>query len=282
MLQDIQIADFRDFFTASTAYPNAPTSLEFEKAIRQLARDLINGIEKAPPFDPDWPSLIPSWALLLLEATRELKSRLEELWRVYRKEWKAFDPGSLSGDFRELLMLNRQEIRSFQECDPNAPRKDESAVQALRTRMSHELTYATSSLYKTAKYLGVAESVLRDLKEGVLNDTFARYAREEMIRLILDVRIALQGSAGIFAEQQESIGETVLGSAGRVITYSDFKEKLLKVPGWEQFTGLFRFFVDFELKVEYEVKGSLLALSELERKVNQLHELRTANPVYRA
>jgi hypothetical protein len=80
----------------------------------------------------------------------------------------------------------------------------------------------------------------------------------------------LQGKAGVFGEQQESIAEMVWGSADRVITNFEFRKRLLDSPGWEQFTNLFRFFVDFDRKLDYEVKQTISALHELEQEVNQL------------
>jgi hypothetical protein len=148
------------------------------------------------------------------------------------------------------------------------PRMNLNAVQKIRTRMAHQLTYATSSLYITAKYLGWAELVQRDLKERRL--LLSEDARVEMMRLISNVRGSLQGNAGIPVEQQEYIGETVWSTAGRVITNPEFRKRLFDLPGWEQFTGLFRFFVHFQYKVEHEVAKTISALHELAEKVDQL------------
>jgi hypothetical protein len=217
--------------------------------------------------DDLWSTQIQNHWLPLLEAARELNSRFDELSRVYRKEWtNPFNPDDLSGDFRELYSLNRD--KNWSQRDPNAPRKDGDAVQRVRTRMSHELNYAASSLYITAKYLGIAEQVQRNLRENLL--IVSGDARNEMIRVISNVRGSLQGRAGIFREQQESIAEIVWGPAGRVITNFEFRKRLLDLPGWEQFTNLFRFFVDFEPKVKYEVADTISSLLELEREVNQL------------
>jgi hypothetical protein len=42
-------------------------------------------------------------------------------------------------------------------------------------------------------------------------------------------------------EQQESIGEMMLTSDGSVITQSEFRQRLLELPGWEQYTALLTF-----------------------------------------
>jgi hypothetical protein len=207
----------------------------------------------------------------LLRATRELKTRFEFLRDIYlEKPGMPFDPKSLSGDFRELYMLSRAEIPYVQDCDPNAPRKDEHGVQHIRARVCHELTFAESSLYITVKYLGNAEHVWRDLNEDLLN--VPKDARDELMRLILNVRESLQGKsgAGIFHEQQEYIGETVWSTAGRVITNLEFRKRLFDLPGWEQFKNLLRFFVEFAPKLEYEVKDTIVALGDLEKQVDQL------------
>jgi hypothetical protein len=71
----------------------------------------------------------------------------------------------LSGDFRELYLLSRDEIPwsqdkdegpSILDSDGNQPRRDDEVVQRVRKRMCYELTLATSSLYWTARYLAHA------------------------------------------------------------------------------------------------------------------------------
>jgi hypothetical protein len=226
----------------------------------------------------------------LLEATRELRSRLEELTAVYqREEGVHFDPDSLSADFRELYMLKRDPIPDRESVDPNWPRRDEQLKQYIRTRMSHQLTFAVSSLYRMAKYLGCAERVWRDLKDYRL--ALPASSREEMMRLIAHVKDSLQGpgGAGIFGEQQESIAEVMWDPAGQVITNFEFRKRLLELPGWEQFTGIFRFFYsrgsenqgkewcEFKSKLDYEVKSTIQALRQLEENVDRL--LSVFNPV---
>ena len=48
-----------------------------------------------------------------------------------------------------------------------------------------------------------------------------------------------------------------------MISYYEFRERLLGATGWEQFTDLFRFFVDFQKKVDTEVKKTSEALTPL-------------------
>jgi hypothetical protein len=131
------------------------------------------------------------------------------------------------------------------------------------------LNYATSSLYIAAKYLGIAELVRRDLKEQLLS--VPSNAREEMQCLISNVRESLQGKtgAGIVGEQQESIGEIVWGLDDRVITNCEFRRRLLE-PGWEQFVGLFRFYVHLHKKLEHEVTCAIDAIDPLVGEVHRL------------
>ena len=215
----------------------------------------------------------------LLEAAQDLEARGTHLARQLRR---CTDPRKCRGDHRcaqdkcaepvtresfyrdccELYMLSRDGITDLQALDPNEPRRNDKAVQDTRRRMCHELTYAVSSLYKTAKYLGVAERVRRDLKGDLL--MLDSRDRDEMVALIEGVRQGLQGQgAGIFVEQQESIGEVVWAPAGGIITNFEFRQRLLKTPDWEQFTNLFRFFVDFEQKLDDEVRATLDRLAKL-------------------
>lgn len=53
------------------------------------------------------------------------------------------------------------------------------------------------------------------------------------------------------------------GSENRVITYFEFRQRLLMATGWEQFTGLFRFFVHFHQKMDTEVAQTIQALELL-------------------
>jgi hypothetical protein len=220
----------------------------------------------------------------LLRATREIKDRFEALVKIYYgKTNTILTCESLRRDFCELyLLLSEREINEkiydFQggywshlfDCDPNAPRKDENLVQHVRMRTYSELTFAESSLYKTVEYLGNAEHVWSDLYENRF--ILPEEAKKEMKHVIWDVRESLQGKqgSGIFIEQQEYIGEAVWSTADCVIANHEFLNKLFGLQSWEQFTKLFRFFVDLEFKLEYEIKDTISALGRLEEKVNQL------------
>lgn len=209
----------------------------------------------------------------LLRAASDFDGRLKLLSQIYsRKPESHFDPDSLAADFRELYVLRRDLIANLQDADPNTPRSDERAVQAVRSRACHELTFAESSLYIAANYLGNAQHVWRALEEDLL--ILPEAARNEMVRLISGVRKSLQGAtgAGVFSEQQEYIGETVFDTSGRVIDNLEFRKRLFELPGWEQFKNLLRFFVEFEPKLEFEVKATIQALEDLEERV---HELRS-------
>src|ERR1035437_1881673 len=84
----------------------------------------------------------------LLRATRELNARFSFLRDIYKeKPGMPFSPSFLSADFRELYTLSRDEIRNLQDVDANEPRRSDHAVQRLRTRVCHELTFAESSVY---------------------------------------------------------------------------------------------------------------------------------------
>jgi hypothetical protein len=228
--------------------------------------------------------------LPLLEATRELKHRFEALTARYQP-YRAKQPPelpSLAYDFWELYTLDK-ERKSFGSLeDPgleavlDASRENASAVQRVRRRMSHQLNYAASSLYMTAKYLGYAERMLRELKEHrlLLPRNWSIGPRKamqcEMIRLLSEVREQLQGvskehpGAGVIFEQQESIAESVWGLDNRVITSFEFRQRLLLATGWEQFTGLFRFFVHFHEKMDTEVARTIQALEALCRALERV------------
>lgn len=218
-----------------------------------------------------WNAQRRSHWLPLLRTVVELENRLEHLRRIYLREPNtSFTPESLSGDFRELYALRRDSIANLEDCDPNPARKDAQLVQRVRTRVCHQLTFAESSLYLTVKYLGMAERVLRDLHDSVL--ILPDESREQMIKLVTNVRRSLQGhsGAGIFEEQQQYIGEAVWTPAGQVISNLDFRRLLFDLPGWEQFANLLRFFVEFEPKVNHEVAGAIEALKDLRAGLDRL------------
>lgn len=166
-------------------------------------------------------------------------------------------------------MLSREQV-DLEGSDPNVPRANANTVQKVRTRMAHHLNYAASSLYLTATYLGCAERVLRALKDSSL--VLADPSRIEMINLLSSVRNALQGpsGAGIPWEEQESVAEMVWSTHDSVISYFEFRKRLLELPGWEQYMGLYRFFVTFGPKVDYEVAATAKALNKLEERVDKL------------
>ena len=209
-----------------------------------------------------------------------------------------YTPWSLSGDFRELYLLSRDEIPwnqdkdegpSILDSDANQPRRDGEAVQRLRKRMCYELNFATSSLYRTARYLAYARLVHLHLSGGGLSLEPAD--RERLDRLIADVGAGLQGEggAGIFSEQQESIAEMMVDSGGKVLSHHDFRRRLLELPGWEQFTALFLFFISeddkldlsklkendmkrarFVAKLKWEVRATTEKLAELETRLKEI------------
>jgi hypothetical protein len=225
----------------------------------------------------------------LREAAHDLKTRLEYLARIYRHEvFEAapFRPESLSRDFRELYLLSPDPIRDLYGSDPNQPRRDDQAVQRLRTRMCRELNFATSSIYRAARYLAWAQANRILLEEGRsrLPTPSATHIRDQLAA----VSQAWQGpiGAGLSTEQQESIGEMMLTADGRVITQFEFRQRLLEIPGWEQYTALLTFFIteddDIEgrpgaarlgAKVDHEVLATIRALETL---ITSLDELTTA------
>jgi hypothetical protein len=236
--------------------------------------------------------------LPLLDAGQQLKTRLSELADIYRGKPSKHTPGSLSGDFRELYLLRRDEIPwnqdkdegpSILDSDANQPRRDDEAVQRLRKRMCYELNFATSSLYRTARYLAYARLAHLHLSGG--GSSLEPADRERLDRLIADVGAGLQGEggAGIFSEQQESIAEMMVDSGGKVLSHHDFRRRLLELPGWEQFTALFLFFISedskldlstlkehernrarFVAKLDSEVRDTTEALAELETRLKEI------------
>jgi hypothetical protein len=132
--------------------------------------------------------------LPLLDAGRQLEARLTELADIYRGKPSQHTPESLSGDFRELYLLSRDEIPwsqdkdagpSILDSDGNLPRRDDEVVQRVRKRMCYELTLATSSLYWTARYLAYARLAHLHLSGG--GSSLASADREGLDQLIADV-----------------------------------------------------------------------------------------------
>jgi hypothetical protein len=99
----------------------------------------------------------------------------------------------------------------------------------------------------------------------------------------------------MFSEQQESIAEMMMDSGGKVLTHSEFRRRLLEVPGWEQFTALFLFFISeddkldirplrkrdksrarFVAKLDHEVDATITALTRLEERLDKICGLHAA------
>jgi hypothetical protein len=219
--------------------------------------------------------------LPLYRAAKDLKERLQCLTSIYKTrplkyQWNNYtygdnEPFPLEArDFHELYLLNKDSapIPTFIDLpDPSERREDKQTVQKVRERI-HELNRATISLYRMARYLGYAQRVLSELTLGQLK--IARSKRDEMIALLSDVRRELNGTsetdpgAGIVDDLQDLIGESVWNlNNSSVITYYEFRERLLNATGWEQFTDLFRFFAHFHWKMDYEVKKTIAALTPL-------------------
>jgi hypothetical protein len=156
---------------------------------------------------------------------------------------------------------------------------------------------ATSSLYWTARYLACARLVHLHLSGG--GSSLNTADREGLDQLIADVGAGLQGpgGAGIFSEQQESIAEMMVDSDGKVLSHYDFRRRLLELPGWEQFTALFLFFISednkldlsqlgnhemnrarFVAKVDHEVDATIKALARLETRLTKICGLHEAPP----
>jgi hypothetical protein len=217
--------------------------------------------------------------LPLFGATQDFKKTLDELTLRYKKpnnRWNNYKWEDSGGehplplearDFHELYLLDKdtEPIIDFLKLkvDPSARRKDLDAVQRVRTRI-HELNFATASLYRTAKYLGYAQRVRKELEHGRL--IFLK-EQQEMIDLLLKVREELNGTseqhpgAGVTDDLQDLIGESIWGQDDSVISYYVFRERLLIETGWEQFIELFRFYIDFHKKMDTEVKKTSQALS---------------------
>jgi hypothetical protein len=132
--------------------------------------------------------------LPLLGAVRELETRLSELADVNGgRSALPFTSTSLSRDFRELYLLSPEEIPDLLASDGDQPRRDDRVVQRLRKRMCYELNFATSSPYRTGRYLACARLVHRHLSGG---STLAPADQEGLDRLTADVGAVLQGPTG--------------------------------------------------------------------------------------
>ena len=99
--------------------------------------------------------------------------------------------------------------------------------------------------------------------------------QEGLDRLIAEVGARLQGpgGAGIFLEQQESIAEMMLDPDGRVLSHFDFRRRLLELPGWEQFTALFLFYISEDDRLDgapHEVQATTDALGRLDARLAEI------------
>jgi hypothetical protein len=204
----------------------------------------------------------------LLESALEFRQRLGDLKDQYIEKRERGEPLGryYPADFCELYVIDGSQIdkldKNLEEADPIQARKS-GDLERTRVRTAHQLTYAVSSLYRTAKYLGAAQHALTGLREFSL--MLPEVAIRQIADLILDVRKNLQGkgqAAGIFSEQQEAIGEVVWDSSGKIVSNHEFRKRLFE-PGWEQFVGLFRFYVHFHQKLDHEVKDTICALGPL-------------------
>jgi len=220
----------------------------------------------------------------LLEAAQDLKQRLEELTNKY-KQCPPNDPWgkdqklpSEARDFCELYTLHDDPdpIKNLDDSSlkPGLLRKNNDDQERVRTRMGHPLNFAANSLYRTAKYLGYAVRVRKELATNklVLPERTRRVMKEKLEK----VRDELHGTskqhpgAGIILEQQDLIGESVWSSNDYIISDWDFRERLLNEHGWQQYTGLFRFYVNFHMKIYNEVADTIKALAALCEAIESL------------
>jgi hypothetical protein len=181
----------------------------------------------------------------------------------------------VSADFRELYRLSREPIEPIEKLydlstDPNQPRRNTELMQQVRTRMCRELNFATTSVYRAARFLALAQVMRRLLDEGrtSLPDQPAKQLGGQLAALSKDWQGP--GGAGLPTEQQESIGEMMLTPDGGVITQFEFRQRLLELPGWEQYTALLTFFITFGPKVDYEVLATVTALRTLKASLRQI------------
>jgi hypothetical protein len=96
---------------------------------------------------------------------------------------------------------------------------------------------------------------------------------------------ALQGpsGAGLPVEQQDSIGELMRDNDDRVISQYELRQRLLELPGWEQFTALLTLYLTqdddtvnrpaaarFAAKIPYEIRNTVQQLRDLDRTLATL------------
>jgi hypothetical protein len=116
-----------------------------------------------------------------------------------------------------------------------------------------------------ARFLAWAQTNRRLLDEGRSN--LPTQPANQLRDQLAPVSEAWQGRAGLPTEQRESIGEMMDTPDGHVITQFEFRRRLLKVPGWEQYNALLTFFITendtdthrevarLDAKVDNEVRG---------------------------
>jgi hypothetical protein len=216
--------------------------------------------------------------LPLLQAAQDLRTKLLDLVQRYRTPQSQWDDHlwkdsrgmshplpSEARDFHELYLLDfdAEPIEDFnrQPINPGERRHDAASVRRVKARV-HELNRATVSMHKMAAYLGYAQRMRRELRQGQLLVSLA--TQREIAGLLDDVRAQLNGSsgAGFIDDLQDLLGESVWENEG-VIGYYAFRERILSVAGWEQFNELFRFFVHFHYKADHEVQDTVEALGIL-------------------
>jgi hypothetical protein len=212
--------------------------------------------------------------LPLLRAAQNLREKLDEFIAIYRQptsQWRNYEydgrPLPLEArDFHELYLLDIDAalIETFLDLriDPGERRKNPEAVRSVRARI-HELNRATILLYRMAAYFGYAQRVRKELLYGKLEGRAA--TQVQFVRLLDNVKRELNGptGAGMIDDLQDLIGENVWSAEDSVIGYQEFRERILSPQGWEEFTELFRFFVHFHKKLDYEVKQTEMALGQL-------------------
>jgi hypothetical protein len=212
--------------------------------------------------------------LPVLRSAENLKGELDRFIGIYEhpdNQWNGYyDHGRplplAARDLHELYLLdvNAEPIEWFEDLktDPDLRRKDEEAVRRVKAR-NHELNGVTVLLYRTATYLGYAQRVRTELLHGQLEISPER--REEITALLWNVRKELNGpsGAGMIDDLQDLIGESVWREDGTVISYYEFRERILSATEWEKFTELLRFYVHFHKKLDSEVKRTREALALL-------------------
>jgi hypothetical protein len=226
------------------------------------------------------------WAPLR-RAARSLERRLGELSSIYAAQppadaWRDFSYQvgevsrrypSMARDFCELYILTgeRGPITDFYAGGMPSPiveRLDSDKVNKMWTRL-HELTYAASSMHKTAEYLAYAERVRTELEDGRL--LVAPRDRGRMLSLLRDVSGAMQGAtgAGVIVEHQQLIGQNVWRDNDSVIDLFAFYGMLLG-RDWPKFTALFRFYIHVQWKMDTEVRQTRDGLAALSRAVEEV------------